>query len=178
MADETTDPTLAETFEFFADRSATEEENFAEENETDIPDHAEALVVDEATELLKTVTSIEMAREMDDEVDEERAEQMDESLAEGVVDLLAAVGTLKHERDIDIAGAVEDRMEFIEQFEQFEEAMKTAETREEHMEAMDEHLTDEMAAEMGMGPMDGGPEIGENVDKEDYDHDDVDKTFQ
>lgn len=105
--------TVAEAFEFFAERSATEEQNFADKNEMDIPDHAEVLVADSATDLLKTVTSIEMAFEMADEGEEVAEDEMAESLAEGVVDLLASIGTLKHERDIDIAAAVEERIEFI-----------------------------------------------------------------
>jgi len=190
--------TVAEAFEFFAERSATEEQNFADENETNIPDHAEVLVADSATDLLKTVTSIEMAFEMADEGEdgadsgesasssaepadsagEVAEEAMAENLAESVVDLLAAVGTLKHERDIDIATAVEERMDFIRDFEAFEEAMEKAETEEEHMEAMDEYLTEEIADEMGMGGQIGGPTVGQNVDKDDYDHDEVGKSFQ
>lgn len=178
MADETNDLTVAEAFEFFAERSATEEQNFADENETDIPDHAEVLVADSATDLLKTVTSIEMAFEMADEGEDVAEDAMSDNLAEGVVDLLAAVGTLKHERGIDIAAAVEERIEFIKDYEAFEEAMEQAETEEEHMEAMDEYLTDELADEMGMGQQMGGPTVGQNVDNEDYDHDEVGRTFQ
>lgn len=177
MADETNDLTVAEAFEFFAERSATEEQNFADENETNIPDHAEVLVADSATDLLKTVTSIEMAFEMADEGEDVAEEAMADNLAEGVVDLLAAVGTLKHERGIDIAAAVEERIEFIKDYEAFEEAMEQAETEEEHMEAMDEYLTDELADEMGMGQTQG-PMVGQNVDNEDYDHDEVGRTFQ
>lgn len=151
MADDTTDVTVAEAFEFFADRSATEEENFAEENEADIPDHAEVLVADSATDLLKTVTSIEMAFEMADEGEDVAEDAMADSLAEGVVDLLAAVGTLKHERDIDIAAAVEERIEFIRDYEAFEQAMQDADDEEEKVETMDEYLTEELADEMGMG---------------------------
>lgn len=181
MADNNNDDvTVAEAFEFFAERSATEEQNFADENEKNIPDHAEALVADSATDLLKTVTSIDMAFEMADEGEDVAEEAMAENLAESVVDLLAAVGTLKHERDIDIATAVEERMDFIRDFEAFEEAMENAETEEEHMDAMDEYLTDEIADEMGMAAPDqmGGPTIGDNVDNEDYDHDEVGRSFQ
>ena len=178
MADETNDLTVAEAFEFFAERSATEEQNFADKNETDIPDHAEVLVADSATDLLKTVTSIEMAFEMADEGEEVAEDEMAENLAEGVVDLLASIGTLKHERDIDIAAAVEERIDFIRDYEAFEQAMQDADDEEEKMEAMDEYLTEELADEMGMGQQMGGPTVGANVDNDDYDHDDVGKGFQ
>lgn len=169
------DITLAEAFEFFADRSEEEEQAFADENETDIPDHAEALVAAKATDLLKTVTSIDMAYVMADDEADVATEEMEDELAESVVDLLATVGTLKYERDIDIAGAVEERIDFIKQYQQFEEAMEEAETKDEQFEAMDEYLTDELAEEMGV---DQGPKVGQNVDREDYEHDEVGRTFQ
>lgn len=178
MADNNDTLTVAEAFEFFAERSAAEEQNFADRNETDIPDHAEVLVADSATDLLKTVTSIEMSFEMADEGEEVAEDEMAENLAEDVVDLLAAVGTLKHERDIDIAAAVEERIEFIRDYEAFEEAMQDADGEEEKVEAMDEYLTEELADEMGMPQQPAGPTVGANVDNDDYDHDDVGKSYQ
>lgn len=175
MADETTDVTVAEAFEFFAGRSAQEEETFIEENGKNFPDHGEALVADSATDLLKTVTSIDMAYDMAEEDDTVAEDEMAENLAESVVDLIAAIGTLKHERDIDIAAAVEERMSFIEDVEAFEEAMSDAETEDEKIEAMDEHLTEELEEAMGITQP---TEVGDNVDNDDYDHEGVGRSFQ
>jgi hypothetical protein len=175
MADESTDITVAEAFEFFAERSAQEEETFIEENDTDFPDHAEALVADSATDVLKTVTSIDMAYDMADDEESVAEDEMAENLAESVVDLIASIGTLKHERDIDIADAIEQRMSFIRDVETFEEAMKDAETEEEKIEAMDEHLTEELEEAMGITQP---TEVGDNVDADEYDHEGVGRSFQ
>lgn len=190
-AEETTDADstelgFAEAMTFLSDRVAAEESEY----EHDVPDHAPSLVVSEASNLLQTATSIQMARQMDaegadstedgedDGLDEEG---MTESLEDDVVNIITALAALKHEEGLDIAGAVEDRMAFIEDYKEFEEAMQNADDREEQMEVMDELMTDEIADELGMGPqqMDGGgPTIGENVDRDDYDHDDEGKGFQ
>lgn len=163
---------FAETIQFFVERSESEATEFAEAEETEIPNHAETLVVSDATDLLKTVTSMDMACDMAEEGEDLPEDEMAETLAEDVADLFASLATLQYERDLDIAEAVEDRIEFVEQVEQFQEAMNEAETEEEQMAAMDEHLTDELAEEMGMGQMQQPqpPEPGMNVDGEDYDH--------
>ena len=45
------------------------------------------------------------------------------------------------------------------------------------MDAMDEHMNDELADQMGI-PQSSGPEVGQNVDNEDYEHEEVGRTFQ
>jgi len=189
MADDTTDEaemdnddeslTVSEAFEFFAERTEREGEKFSEEEGTEVPQHAEAIVADKATDLLKTVTSVDMAYVMADEGEEVARDEMDDALEEAVVDLLAAVGSLKHERDIDIGEAVAERIEFIEAYQTLEEKMQAAETEEETMEVMDEYLTDELAAELGMQmPSERGPTVGSNVDDDEYDPQSVGKAFQ
>jgi hypothetical protein len=178
MADETTNSEDAVSFndamDFLSERIQQEEAQFDEE----VPDHAPALIVDEATALLQTATSIEMAHEMageDDDVDEDG---MMEALEEDAVNVITALAALQYEHGLDIATAVEDRMDFIEDYREFENAMEDAEGRDEQMEVMDELLTDEIAEELGMGEMGEAPKIGESVDREGYDHDEEGKGFQ
>lgn len=171
-----TDLGLEEAFDFLAGRIETEEENYGEE----IPDHAAEMVVADAASLLQTVTSIEMARSMadDDEDAEMDEESFDEALLEDVVDVVASLAALQYETGINIAEGISDRIDFIEDFETFQDAMDEAEGHDEEMQALDEHLTDEIAAEMGLQEQPSAPAIGENVDAADYDHDRVGDSFQ
>lgn len=163
MAD---NPSFAEVMDFFAERSATEAEQFEDERDTEIPNHGGAVVIDEASSLLRTLTNVDMNEEMADEDDDIDTEAMNDEIESEVVDVLAALGVLQFERDIDIGAAVEERIEFVEQYEAFEDAMADAETDEEHMAVMDEHLTDEMAEKLGI---EQPPMVGESVDADGYD---------
>jgi len=167
---------LAEAFETLADRIATEEENFGE----DIPDHASEMVVADAAALLETTTSIDMARTMaeDNEDTEMDEESFNEALLEDAVDVVASLAALQYETDIDIAEGISDRISFIEDFEAFQQAMDEADGHDEEIEAMDEYLTDEIAAKMGMDAEPETPSIGDNVDADGYDHDRVGDSFQ
>jgi hypothetical protein len=174
MADDTP-TTVAEALDFFAEQSAEAAEQFEEENDADVPEHGEALVVDEAANLMKTVTSVDMALAVAGEDDEPNREAMDEDLTEAAVDLFEALAVLAYERDIDVAGAIDERIEFVEQYLAFEEAMEAAETPEEQTEAVDEYMTDELADEMGV---EMGPSVGDSVDADDYEHGEIDRSFQ
>ena len=167
--------TVREAFEFFAERSATEAEQFEADEGRDVPQHAETLVVDAANDVLRTITSARMARDMAEEGEDTKEEAMNESITDAIVDLLAAIGTLKFEEDIDVASAVAGRMSFIEDYEAFEQAMRDADTPAEKEKVMDEYLTDEIAEEIGVQT---GVQSGDNVDNDDYDPNAVDRTYQ
>ena len=167
--------TVREAFEFFAERSATEAEQFEADEGRDVPQHAETLVVDAANDVLRTITSARMARDMAEEGEDTKEEAMNESITDAIVDLFAAIGTLKFEEDIDVASAVAGRMSFIEDYEAFEQAMRDADTPDEKEKVMDEYLTDEIAEEIGVQT---GVQSGDNVDNDDYDPNAVDRTYQ
>lgn len=158
------DLTLEETFDFFTDRIESEEEEF----DGDVPNHAETILVSEATGVMEVVQQYKMATKISDDPDEMDDATRQTDIEGSVVDLLMAILTLQHEEGLDIEGAIEDRMELIRDYEQYEAAMDNAETHQEEMEALDEHFSDELAEEMNAHT---APTVGENVDREDYESD-------
>jgi hypothetical protein len=183
MTDETEDEsdaevTLAEAVEFARGMAADEVADF----EGEVPKHAPGLIASRGTDLVQTVTNIEMAR-ASERVESPDDEQVQNAVTEDAVDILLALGALAYEYDIDIVEAFEDRMSLVEDYRAFEEAMEDVETRDEAIEAVDEHMTEELSAAMGQG-MSGGAlsgatpiEPGDNVDDEDYEHEETDKSF-
>lgn len=173
MADDST-TTLADALQFFADRAEDAEDQYRETEGSDVPDHGEALVVDEAAKLVKTGTSVDMAFEMADDEDDVAVEEMEDDLLECIVDLFEAVGVVQYERDLDIATAVEERIEYVEQYMAFADAIEAAETEEEEMAAIDEHMTEQLEEDL----MGNSIDIGDNVDADEYSHDDAGRGFQ
>lgn len=159
---EAEESTLAEVMEFTAEQVEREDDEF----EDDMPNHAGVLINQRASELLNTLANIEVAEEMDDVRDPTEDEKRD-ALAEGAVDILLALGALAYEQDLDISSAYHERKELME-------AIAEAETQEEMMAAIlgDEDI--DLEAMMGGGNV----EVGDNVDADDYEHDDVDKPFR
>lgn len=177
MTDETDDLTVEALFDFYSDQTEVEADQFREHEGIDeIPQHAETLVMEDATELLKTVTSMEMAYEMADDEDDVAEEEVTEDVAHQTAVLIGTIGKFAHERDVDVVGAIKDRIDFITDYQDFVEAMNEAEGEDERFEAVDEYLTDELAEELGVQM--GGTSVGDNVDREDYEPSGVDRTFQ
>lgn len=167
MTDDSDDAvTLAEMLSFSADQVDQEVDTF----DGDVPKHAARLLTGNAADLQRTIVNIEMARANESQHDPSD-EHVKEALEEDAVDVLLSVGALAHEYDLDLATAFSERMEFIEDYQNLKEALEDAETREEKLDAFDEHM-DESAEELMQGV-----EAGTNVDSEDYDPDNVDKSF-
>lgn len=176
MGDNTDELTVTELFERLATRTADEEG----ELDYSVPNHAPSLVVDEAAALLQTARSIDMAEQMAEDIEDAEpptAEEREDALIEDAVDVVIALATLQYEADIDIAEGIHDRLDFIEDYDEFKEAMQNAEDESEQMEVMDELLTEELAEELGMEMAEDPLEAGQNVDDEDYDHDNVENAF-
>lgn len=168
--------TLAKAIEFASERAGEEVESF----EGDVPEHAAGLVVSRASNLLSTTTNVKMA-EANEQAPDVEAEDISKALAEDVVDIIMALGALDYEYDLDIAGTFEERMELIEAYKDFNDAIEDAESQEEMMNAVDEHMTEELEEVMGGGmgqPMGSSPDIGDNVDAEDYDHAETERSYQ
>lgn len=180
---ETDSITLDDAMQFGADSAEREADSF----ENEMPDHAAEMIASRATDLLQTQANNDMMRAAEgiDDPDDEPT-----MVEEDAVDILMAVAALQYEYDIDIATAFQDRMDFMEDFRQFQQAMEDADSEQEKIEAMDEHLTDEIEERMGISAPnsddDGGfagnsgmgsVEPGDNVDGDDYDHDEEDKSF-
>jgi len=163
-----------EMMEFAAGEVADEADSF----EGDVPNHAGRLLSANVANLLQTITNIEMARAAENAPDPED-DQVTQAIEEDAVDILLALGALRYEYDLDLAAAFEERMEFIEDYKALEDALEDAETREEAMDAFDEHMDEDAEMPMPMGGMGGGGgiEAGVNVDAEDYDHEETDKSF-
>lgn len=174
MADEN-DLTVQEALQFFAERAEEADDQFAGENGNEVPDHGEELVIDKAAALLRTSTSINMAEEMANDEDNLAADEMEGDLLEALVDLFEAIGVVKYERDVDVAAAIEERIEYVEQYMAFADAMEEADTKEEERAVVEEHMTEGMEEDLLLN---SGVEIGDNMDGDDYNHDGTDKAFQ
>lgn len=178
MSDDTgEDVTLEEAIDFAQDMAETEVEDF----EGDVPNHAPALLAARATDLGQTLTNIEMAK-ASERAEDPTDEQVKQAVVEDAIDIFLALGALQYEYDIDLVDAFEDRRQLVADYRAFEEAMDGTETKEEAIEAVDEHMTDELSEVIGGGvgsPLDGATPItpGENVDGEEYDHEETDKSF-
>lgn len=171
MSDEQTDAErmdIEEVLDFAS--SAVEDE--ADDFDGDVPDHSARLIVSRATDLLQTTTNIDMAQASDAQ-DDPSDESITGALEEDAVDILLALGALQFEYDLDIATAFEERAQLIEDYMEFEAAVEDVETEEAAMEAFDEHMAHHMDEDLDMG----GVHAGMNVDSEDYDHDETDRSF-
>ena len=97
------------------------------------------------------------------------------------MDIFLALGALTYEYDIDLSEAFEERQQLVHDYEAFEEAVDDAETEQEVVEAVDEYMTEELEQMMGgqMSALGGATplEPGDNVDAEDYEHDEKDRSF-
>lgn len=158
--------TVDEMMEFVAGEVKREEDDV----DGDVPNHAAKMIASRATDLLQTLTNIEMA-EIREGVEDPSEEDVRSAVEEDAVDILLSIGALQHEYDLDLASAFADRMDFIEDYKAFEDAVDDAETQEEVMEAFDEYTPEDADPPMGMGGA-GGVEVGQNVDADDYDADD------
>jgi len=163
------------TFESIMDFATEQVAEEADEFAGDIPNHAGTLLNQRATEVLGTLTNIQVARAHEG-ADDPTDEEVRDALAEDAVDILLALGALKYEYDLDIEGAFEARREQVI-------AMQNADSMEELMEAMMEAQDidpEEMPMPVPMAPGEAGdgPEPGDNVDSEDYDPEDRDRPFQ
>lgn len=179
MTDDTDseDVTLAEAVEFAREMAADETESF----EGDVPRHAPGLLAARGTDLVQTVTNIEMAK-ASERAEDPSDEQVQNAVVEDAVDILLGLGALVYEYDIDIVSAFEERMQLVEDYKAFENAMQDVETREEAIEVVDEHMTEELSQVIGGGagnPLEGATPIqpGDNVDSEEYEHEETDKSF-
>jgi len=164
--------TFEEMMEFGEQRVESETAEFS----GDIPNHAARLLAKYASDLLQTITNIEI-QEANEDAPDPTDEQVESSVAKDLVDIVLAVSAVKHEYDVDIATAFEEHMEFVQDYRAMEEAMEDVETQEEMIEVFEEHMSEHaegnpMAEKMGGGM--GGPPVepGDNVDKDDYDADD------
>lgn len=172
--DETDALTFEEMMEFGTERVADEMGRF----EGDVPNHAAKLLTARTTDLLQTLSNIDMRRAHEEAPDPED-EEVKTAVEEDLVDILLAVSAVKYEFDVDIADAFEERMEFVADYKAMQKAMKDAETSEEAQEAIEAHMGEMAEGEMPMDgmQMQGGIEPGDNVDNEDYDHEQEDRSY-
>lgn len=147
--------TLQEVLDFSHERAEKEIESF----NGDIPKHAANLIVRRAADLLATVNNVRMV-EANEDVDGYSDEEIANNIQGAAVDLLMVFGTLEMEWDTDITDAFERRMETVNAYAEFEEAMQDAETEEEMIEAMDEHMSEEVEKVLQSGTVAGiAPEV-------------------
>lgn len=179
MTDEDSEVTLAEAVEFAREMAADETESF----KGDVPRHAPGLLAARGTDLVQTVTNIEMAK-ASERAEDPSEEQVQNAVVEDAVDILLGLGALAYEYDIDIVSAFEERQELVADYKAFEEAMEDVETQEEAIEVVDEYMTDELSEVLGGGMGGGGAlsgatpiQPGDNVDDEEYEHEETDKSF-
>lgn len=164
--------TFAEMMEFGEGRI----ENETAEFDGDIPNHAARMLTAYATDLLQTLTNIEIQR-ANEKASDPTDEQIESAVADDLVDILLAISAVKHEYDVDIVTAFEKNMEFVQDYRALEEVMEDAETQEDMIAAFEEHMGDHaegnpMAQMMGSGGMGDPPvEPGDNVDDDEYDAD-------
>jgi len=169
MADDTT---FDDVIEFFTSR--VDEQKMMDDG-TEVPDHAEAMVVSDAAELLRTAERADMRSAMEDDETPSEDDEVDSALAEAAVNVITSVFTFAYERDLELADQMREQMDFIEQLEEFTDAMEDAESDAEQRKVMDELLTDEMMEVMGVQQ---SPTIGSNVDSDDYEHDGIGRGVQ
>jgi hypothetical protein len=168
--------TLEELLEFSEERIDTETEGF----EGDIPQHAARMLAAYSTDLLQTLSNIEV-QEAREDVDDPSDEYISEAVADDLVNVLMAVLATAHEHDVDLVDAVAEHIEFVRDYHAMHEALQDAETKDEAAEAFDEHMGDHAEANPiaeAQETMDmTGIEPGDNVDDEDYEHDHEDRSY-
>lgn len=175
--EDTEEATLSEALAFASEMAGEEADKFAGE----VPDHSARLISARATDLVQSLINIEMA-EASEKAEDPTDEQIRDVVTDDAVDILLALGALVYEYDIDIAEAFEERKALIEDYKAFEDAVEDAETEKEVLDAVDEYMTEELEAMMGgqMGALNGATplEPGDNVDADDYEHEETGKSFQ
>lgn len=180
MADEATEDAETETnetedteestlgFGGMMDFATSQVESEVTEFQGEMPNHAGTLLNQRATDVLGTLTNIQVAR-AHEEAEDPTDEEIRDALAEDAVDILLALGALKYEYDLDIKGAFEDRKEYVQM-------MEAAETQEELIEAMLEaEGVDKEEVPAGLF---GAPEPGDDVTDDDYEPEDPDRHLQ
>lgn len=142
--------TFSEMMETAATQIEAEVEGFDGE---DPPKHAGRLLAQRATDLLGTLTNMDVAEARND-VDDFTDEEVAEALSEDAVEIVLALGALQYEYDLDIEAAFRERKEMVE-------AVQNAETMEEVIEAtMGEDVLEEF--------QNGGIEPGDDVSSDDF----------
>jgi len=175
---ETTEMTVAEMLDFATQMAKDEIEEF----EGDVPDHAPGMIAARATNLIQTVQNFDMMRAMEN-VDDPSDDSITRAIEEDAVDILLGVAVLELEYDIDLIAAIDRRKQLVEDYKAFEKAMEDVETREDAIEAVDEHMTEELEQAMAQGAQSmggfdtGGIETGMNVDNEEYEHEEMERSF-
>lgn len=158
MTDDTTNGE-ALTFEEMMDAAEVKIEDEMEEYDFEVPNHAGRLLMNAVSDLNATLTDIQVAEAMDDV--ELTDEEIAEALATDSVEVILALGALRYEYGTDIESAYEERMEVME-------AVREAGSMEEMMEAvMGEEAMEAMEA----------IEPGDNMDRDDYNHESVERSF-
>lgn len=159
MADD--DPTtFEEFFEFHEAIVEREEEDFPGE----VPDRGISAII-KAAQGFDEIVMRSAIFDANEEIDEDQYDDVDEALEEQAVDMLAAIGTLQSEYDLDVAAAAEQRMAKTR-------AIEAAESIEELQEALDE-----AGVEMDLVDV-GGVEVADDVTRDDYEPDDPDRGIQ
>jgi hypothetical protein len=170
------DITIAELLDFSEERIESETEGF----EGDIPDHGARMIASYGTDLLQTLSNIEV-QEAREDVDDPSDEYISEAVADDLVNVLMAVMATALEHDVDLADAAEEHVEFVRDYHAMHEALEDVETQDEAAEVFDEHMGDHAEANpiaeaeqtMDMTSI----EPGDNVDDEDYEHDHEDRSY-
>jgi NTP pyrophosphatase (non-canonical NTP hydrolase) len=170
------DITLAELLEFSEERIENETEGF----QGDIPDHGARMIASYSTDLLQTLSTIEV-QEAREDVDDPTDEYISEAVADDLVNVLMAVMATALEHDVDLGEAAEEHVEFVRDYHEMHEALADVETQDEAAEVFDEHMGDHAEAnpiaeaEQAMDMTSIEP--GDNVDDDEYDHDREDKSY-
>lgn len=173
------DPELTEVLEFGAEQAADEQDEF----DGDLPEHGDSMLLLAATDVMEAAMRLNIAEGIN--VDEDEQEQFEahqdglqDAMADSIVDVLLALGSIVYEYDVDtdeVAETFEDRVEFMAAYEQYEDAVADAESHEEVMTAIDE-IEDEVLATLGMDNLDG---FNDGIDEySDYDHTESGRGFQ
>lgn len=166
--DESTELSFGDVMAFGVEQSEMEADDFP----GDVPNHAGTLLSQRVSELLQTLANVQITR-AHEEIENPDDEEISEAIAQDAVDILLALGTLKHEYGLDIESAFEARKEQIEMFQ-------SVDSQQELMQAMMESEAidgDELPIAMP-GAEETQPEPGDDVTDDDYDSDDPDRTFQ
>lgn len=126
--------TFAHIVELAAEGATRQRDEF----DGEMPDQSDRLLVARVADLADTIRDIEHRRASESyDEDEETIATLIESAA---VDIILATGTLETEYDIDLVEAVEERVEFIEEYHEVRDMLEGAETDAERREILSEEL--------------------------------------
>jgi len=101
---------------------------------------------------------------------DERASMIEES----VVDIVISLASLEYEYDIDIATALEERIELTQSVTAFENEVDEDMSIDEMEAIAENHFDDEQVEAMFSM---GGVDVGDNVDRDDYDAEGEDRAY-